>query len=168
MIPETTTEPLRSNARPVWQRWFLVGSSLLAFLGVVCCGLSVFGGFQLFRSLQVEREAILPALQAFLEAGERQDASAAMALFTSDTATQVSVDDLARLFEERPELFADFTDVAAETINVTRGTVGIVARLEGFVTYASTTPQRRYTATLRKEADTWKLVSIQFPDGIGQ
>lgn len=162
------TEPTPSTTSPSWQRWLLIGGSLLALVGVLCCGLSVFGGFQLFQGLQAEREAIQPTLRAFLAAGEREDAPSAVALFTGDTAAQVSVDDLARLFQERPELFAGFTDVTVETINVTRGTAGTVARIEGIVSYVGETSQRSYTATLREEGDTWKLVSIQFPDGVGQ
>jgi len=36
------------------------------------------------------------------------------------------------------------------------------------IIYAQGTPSRSYTAILRKEGDIWKLVRIQFPDGVGQ
>lgn len=146
----------------------LIGGSMLALVGVLCCGLAVFGGFQLFQGIEAEREAIQPTLRAFLEAGELADASAAIALFADDAATQVSVGDLARLFQERPELFAGFSNVTVETINVTRGTIGTIGRVEGHVTYEGDASQRTYTATLRKEGEAWKLVSIQFPEGVGQ
>ena len=73
-----------------------------------------------------------------------------MALFAGGAAAQVSGDDLACLFLERPELFAGFRDVTIETMNVTLGTAGTVGRVEGRVTYADEGSQRPYTATLRK------------------
>lgn len=161
------TELTKPVGHPYWHRWLLIGGVLLSLVGLLCCGLSVFGGFQLFQGLQAERDAIQPTLRAFLDAGERGDAEAALALFADDALPNVSADDLDRLFEERPELFAGFRDVTVETINVTRGTMGTVGRVEGLVTYAGGSPQRSYTATLRKEGATWKLVSIQFPDGVG-
>lgn len=148
-------------------RWLLIGGTLLSLVGLLCCGLTVFGGFQMFQGLQAESAAIRPTLRAFLDAGQRSDASAALALFADDARSEVSASDLERLFDERPELFGDVSDVTVETINVTRGTAGTVARVEGFVVHTDGAPRRPYTATLRKDGETWRLLRIQFPDGVG-
>jgi len=149
-------------------RWLLIGGALLSLVGLLCCGLTVFGGFRAFQGLQAESAAIRPTLRAFLDAAHQRDTSAALALFADDAKAEVSAADLQRLFDERPELFASISDVTIETINVTRGTAGTVARVEGFVEHPDGAPRRPYTATLRKDGETWMLMSIQFPDGVGQ
>lgn len=152
---------------PAWQRWLLIGGALSGLVIVLCCGAAVLGGFRLFQGLQAEQAAIQPTLRAFFEAGERHDAAAALDLFAAAAGADVSLDDLARLFDQRPEIFAGFSDVTVGSLQVTSGTWGTTGRVEGFVTYADEAPQRRYAAVLRKEGDAWKLVSIQFPEGVG-
>jgi ketosteroid isomerase-like protein len=158
---------LSQNYRP-WLRWVLIGGAVLGLIGVACCGFAVFGGVRLFQGLQAESNAIRPTLRAFLDAGHNGDLAAALRLFANNVDVPVSAIDLDHLFTERPAIFAAYTDVMIDTINVTRATNGTNATIAGSITYAQGTPPRSYTATLRKEGDIWKLVRIQFPDGVGQ
>ena len=160
-------QPNRELNQSKWRRWLLLGGSLLGLVGILCCGLSLFGGFQRFQDLQAESDAIQPTLRAFLDAGERGDTAAALACFADDATAQVTAADLERLFQARPEIFAASAEVTITTINVTRSTAGTVATVAGTISYASGAPQRRYTATLRKQGEQWRLVSIQFPEGVG-
>lgn len=155
------------NQRP-WLRWLLIGGALFGLVGVICCGFAVFGGVRLFQGLQAESDAITPTLRAFLDAGRENDSAAALRLFAANVDAPGTAADLDRLFTERPTIFAAFTDVTVETINVFSGTGGTTANVAGTITYADGAPSRRYAAALRKEGDTWKLVQIQFPDGVGQ
>jgi len=141
---------------------------VLGLISIICCGFAVFGGVRLFQGLQAESDAIRPTLRAFLDAGHNSDSAAALRLFTNNVDVPISTADLDHLFTERPAIFATYTDVAINSINVTRATNGTNATIVGSIIYAQGTPSRSYTAILRKEGDIWKLVRIQFPDGVGQ
>lgn len=159
--------PSTSNQRP-WLRWLLIGGAVLGLVGVVCCGFAVFGGVRLFQGLQAESDAIRPTVRAFLDAGRRGDSATAQHLFAVDAAANIAVADLDRLFRERPTVFAEYTDVTIDTINVSTTTSGTTATIAGSITYRDGAPSHSYTASLRKENDTWRLLQIQFQDGVGQ
>lgn len=151
-----------------WLRWVIIGGGLLGIVMVLCCGFAVFGGFRLFQTIQAEQEAIKPTLRAFLTAGQNQDIPAALDLF-SDTADQVSSADLERLFNDREEIFADYADVAIDSINISTTTSnGTTATVGGEISYQNGAPAHSYNATLHKDGTVWKLVSIQFSEGVGK
>lgn len=151
----------------LWLRWLLIGGALFGLVGIICCGFAVFGGVRLFQNLQAESDAIQPTLRAFLDAGQRGDAAAALRLFADDAAASVSLADLDRLFMQRPAIFAAYTDITIDSINVFSGTEGTTANIAGMISYRDGAPSRSYTAALRKEGGTWMLTQIQFPDGVG-
>lgn len=154
-------------ARPGWLLWALIGVAVLALVGAICCGLTVFGGFRLFQGIQAEQAAIIPVVRAFLDAGEREDVGAALGLFADEAATPSARADLERLFADRPELFAGVADVRITSLNLSANTSGTTAQVSGDVIYAGDQPRRTFSATLRREGEVWQLLTIEFAEGVG-
>lgn len=156
--PVPPTPPRRSRA------WIFWAAGALALVLVACCAIGGLGGFRLFQTVQGETDQAILTIDQFMRAGEKRDIPAALQLFAPSAA--VSNADLSRLFEERADAFAGFTEARQTGFNIQSGTTGTTAQISGTLSYTAHA-DRSFSATLRKEQGQWKLVSIEFSDGIG-
>ena len=160
--PESTSIPSR---RPRWWLWIFGGLVIIALL---CGGIIVVGGISLFQNSQSAATDAIKVVDRFLQAGARKDASAGFLLFSETVRDQqVTQEGIAKLFTEHKEYFADYSQVKQDSFNVTSGTNGVTASLEGSISYNGH-PNRKFTATLVKEDNGWKLIGIRLLDELGK
>lgn len=137
-------------------------------LAFICAGIIVVGGVSLFQNSQSTATDAIKVVDQFLQAGARKDVSAGFMLFSPTVRDQqVTQDGIAKLFTAHAEYFANYTIVTQDSFNITSGTNGVTASLEGLISYNGR-PDRKFTATLIKENDGWKLIGIRLLEELGK
>lgn len=156
--PVVAPAPRRSRA---WIFWLIGAISVLL---VACCGIAAFSGFRLFQTAQGEVDQTIVTIDQFMHAGVQRDIPAATSLFASSA--DVSTPDINTLFNERADVFAGYTQARQTSFNINTGTSGTIARIEGTLSYTAHA-DRKFSATLRKENKQWRIVRIEFSEGVG-
>ena len=135
---------------------------------LLCAVIMVVAGISLFGNSQSAATDTIKVVDQFMRAGVRKDATAGFALFSPKVQNQqVTEDGIVTLFTSHEEYFTKYTSVKQDSFGVTSGTSGVTASLEGVISYTGR-PDRRFTATLAKENDQWKLIGIRLLEEVGK
>jgi hypothetical protein len=149
------------------RRWLLWVMGSVAVLIILCVVGTIVGGIGLFQNFQQESNGAIKVVEQFMQDGVQKDSGAGFNLFSQTARDQgVTQDSIAKLFNTRNDLFHGYKSVQQETFNIQSGTQGTTASLSGTISYTGQ-PDKKFSATLRKEDGQWKLVSIRFPEGVG-
>ncbi|HMA36186.1 MAG TPA: hypothetical protein VKY74_17150 [Chloroflexia bacterium] len=149
------------------RRWVLGVLGVLILVCGVCGVLTTIGGVQLFQDMGQESAATQAVLDQFMQAGVRDDSRAAYALFTTAAGSSVTANDLATLFRTHRAYFDGYRTIHQQSYNFFSGTSGTTATISGAVSYSGRADVP-FTARLVQENKHWKLVSMQFAEGVGQ
>ncbi len=167
---ESSSNPLphfipSTPRRPRWLFWAIGGIAVVLLL---CGGIVVVGGINLFQNSQSAATDAIKVIDQFMQAGARKDAQAGFALFSPTVQNQqITQNGIATLFTTHEEYFANYASLKQDSFGVTSGTSGVTASLEGIISYTER-PDRKFAATLTKEDGQWKLVGIRLLEEVGK
>lgn len=161
-LSSSTSVP-RSSTR----RWIIFGLLAVVVLLGICAGVIFFGGSRLFQTAQRATAEATAVVDQFMRAGATNDSAAAFALFGQTARTQnVTQEQIADLFTTRRDVFQDYQETQAGGWRIQTTPQGTQALLAG--TMQAGGQSRRFAATLANENGQWKLVNIEFPEGVGR
>jgi hypothetical protein len=165
--PLPTTEPLAPPRRRSWLPFIIIGVLLSIFMCIGFVVLIGLGGFNMVQMIQRDQAATQLIIDQFVAAGAQNDPATGRALFAQQAqAGEISLERIATLFNDQREYFDGYQSGETTSINITNGTQGTIARTQGTLTYSARTPVS-FQATLVKEADQWRLLSIFFFEEVG-
>ncbi len=147
-------------------RCLLIGLVVLVLATLLCCGLVVgigaLGGWSLFEGMSNEQRMIEQVITQFMEAGQRNDPDAALALFADSAQTKVRRTDLEQLFADRNR----FRAVSTISISEFSGQLSldeIKVQISGKINYVDGSPPLSFSAQLIRQGNQWRLIQIDFP-----
>jgi len=134
---------------------------------LLCGTIVLIGGISLFQNSQGASTDAIKVVDQFMQAGVRKDSVAGFTLFSPKVQNQqITQTGIATLFTSHEEYFTKYASVKQDSFGVTSGTSGVTASLEGTISYTGR-PDRKFTATLAKENDQWRLIGVRLLEEVG-
>lgn len=159
-----TNHTLPRSRRLRWLFWAVGGLSIVL---VLCTGIAILAGINLFQNSQSAATDAIKVVDQFMQAGVRKDAATGFALFSPKVQNQqITQNGIATLFTSHEEYFTNYASAKQGSFGVTAGTTGVTASLEGAISYTGR-PDRKFAATLAKENDQWRLIGISLLEEVG-
>ncbi len=173
--PAPAREPeLTITSEVPTDRWRIKPKIVLIVIGAMvlaCVTLAVVlilaSAIPVLQTMSREGDNISGTIEAFMLAGERNDSQAAYGQFSSSAGTDVTPTSVEDLINNQRDLFEGYESVKLQNFQINAGTKGTTARVDGAIHYASRTPVQ-FTGSLNRESGQWKLININFLEGVGQ
>lgn len=136
--------------------WLFLGGLVYCIVRMASCSA------YLATAAGADLQDAVNTVNAFLDAGARNDPVAAVAMVSQQQAADGKMlTDIATLFRDKPEFFQDRASTDLLSWKATWSTQGNRMELGGRITYSDGT-LRDYSATLAKEGEAWRLLGIWF------